>query len=132
MRCNSASERVPAAGPTALLGTAISVMRFSCPGGGDHARRNAAAAPAPVLDQPAGGGPPTVTLSHHQGGHHAVHALVGLGVADDVAVPDPRAGLVGVDEDGVALTRSHGDRVLHLGIGERIAVLGDDQLAGAV
>ena len=50
----------------------------------------------------------TDSLLHHKSGHHADHALIGFRVTEDVAVPGPRPGVVGVDEHREALTG--GDR----------------------
>ncbi len=46
----------------------------------------------------------TNSLLHYKSGHHADHALIGFSVTEDMAVPRPRAGVVGVNEHREALT----------------------------
>src|SRR5574338_866636 len=65
-------------------------------------------------------------ILHDQRRHHAEQAVVALGVAEDVAVEGPDAGLGGVDQhvDPLAGGDQHG--VLVVRVGQVPAVLGDD------
>ena len=57
--------------------------------------------------------PPHARLLHDERGT-TEHAVVVLGMGEDVAVSHPHAGLGGVDQHGVPLTGRHRDRVLLL------------------
>ena len=73
-------------------------------------------------DQPGGAG-----LLDDERGDHPEHAVLALGVREDVAVERPRPGLAAVDDDVPALARVDAQRVAReRGGAERIAVAGDD------
>jgi MFS family permease len=67
------------------------------------------------------------SVGHDHRRDHAEHALVALGVGEDVAVPDPGAGRWR-DQHRVALAGGDVDRVGPVGVVERDAVLGHHQL----
>src|SRR5829696_3425318 len=71
------------------------------------------------------------SLDDHRG-DHAEHAVGTLDVVEDVAVPDPRADGVGVEEDGVPLAGGDEDGVGGVRLVERFAVLGVHDLLEAV
>jgi len=59
---------------------------------------------------------------------HAEHSGVAFYVAEDVAVPDPCSGGVGLHQHGVPLTRGDVDGVSKVRLVEREAVLSEHQL----
>src|SRR5688572_19608037 len=69
-----------------------------------------------------------VLLGDDERGDHAEHALGGLCVVDDVAVERPRPWFSGLDQHVDTLARRNQDSVLHVRLGERVAVLGDHLL----